>query len=445
MNIAIVGYGLEGKSSYRYFNDLGYKITICDKDVSLVLPENTESKLGPTYLDNLGSFDLVVRSAGINPDLILNKNPGIEEKITSQLNEFLKVCPTKNIIGVTGTKGKGTTTTLIYKMLKRSGLEAILGGNIGVPFLSMLEEINQETHVVLELSSFQLCDLREKSPHIAVCLMVVPEHLNWHASLEEYYEAKTKLFDHQSDEDLAIFFAGNENSINIVNKSPGKKIPYFKDPGAYISNNKIRINDIEICDVNEVKLLGGHNLQNICAAVTASWQVTKDVDAIKETISSFSGLPHRIEIIGEINGVKYVNDSFATTPETTIAAIKSFKDNEILIIGGQPKNIGFDDLAEVITETNNIKKVIVIGEATPKIVKSLNKFECNNFVVSSAQNINEIMEEIDRQVSAIKHENQENLVVLYSPACTSFDMFKDYKDRGDQFRQAVQSLVSVAQ
>ena len=182
MKIAILGYNLEGRASFDYFAAQGHELTVCDQDPDVAVPPGVASVLGEHYLDNLDRFDLLVRTAGLPPAAILDKNPGVAGKITSQINEFLKACPTKNVIGVTGSKGKGTTSTLISLMLKAAGKAVYLGGNIGVPVLNFLPELTPDSWVVLELSSFQLIDF-QAAPRIGVCLMVVPEHLNWHADI----------------------------------------------------------------------------------------------------------------------------------------------------------------------------------------------------------------------------------------------------------------------
>src|SRR6185312_13574192 len=179
MKIAILGYDVEGRASFEYFAAQGdHQLTICDRNPEVEIPAGADSVLGGGYLDDLDRFDLLVRTAGLPPQAILEKNPGVAEKITTQVNEFLKVCPTKNVIGVTGTKGKGTTSTLISHMLEAAGQTVVLGGNIGIPVFALLPKLKADTWVVLELSSFQLIDLK-RSPHIGVCLMVVPEHLDW--------------------------------------------------------------------------------------------------------------------------------------------------------------------------------------------------------------------------------------------------------------------------
>jgi UDP-N-acetylmuramoylalanine--D-glutamate ligase len=277
VNIAIVGFGLEGKSAYSYFKD-GNSITVCDL-ADIDFPDGIKTQTGSDYLKDLERFDMIVRSPSIKPEDIAkaNRDQSILSKVTSCTNEFFKVSPTKNIIGVTGTKGKGTTSTLVAKMLESSGKHVHIGGNIGVPAIDLLKQnIESDDWVVLELSSFQLIDIKY-SPHIAICLMVVPEHLNWHSNIEEYYEAKSQLFRYQDAEDVSIFYAQNSNSKQIASNGNGKKLPYYENPGAIIDNQFVSIDGQDICHVSELKLIGKHNWQNICAAVTAVWQVDQNI------------------------------------------------------------------------------------------------------------------------------------------------------------------------
>src|SRR5882672_2176117 len=232
MQVAIVGFGLEGQSAFTYWHSQGHNITICDQDTSKQVPAGAASQLGEHYLDDLDRFDLVVRSAGIAPSILLEQNPTIASKITTVINEFLRVCPTKNVIGITGTKGKGTTSTLTAQILEAAGKEVFLGGNIGLSPFDFLSQIAPDSWVILELSSFQLMDIKH-APHIAMCLMVVPEHLNWHADMDDYITAKSQLFGHQTAQDIAIYFADSPTSHQIAAASPGAKITYYAPPGAY--------------------------------------------------------------------------------------------------------------------------------------------------------------------------------------------------------------------
>ncbi len=430
MKIAILGYDTEGRVSYDYFAAQGHELTICDQNPDLQVPDGAGAVLGDGYLDDLDRFDLLIRTAGLSPKLILDKNPSVADKITTQVNEFFKVCPTKNIIGVTGTKGKGTTCTLIAKMLEAAGKNVQLGGNIGVPVLSLLDHIDADSWVVLELSSFQLIDI-EYSPPLAVCLMVAPEHLNWHYDFREYVEAKANLFKYQTAADVAIYFDGNETSQHIASVGEGQKLPYFAPRGAVVEDNNITIDGHVICRTDELKLLGQHNWQNVCAAVTAVWQVAQDIEAIRSVLTSFSGLPHRLELVRELDDVKYYDDSFGTTPETAIVAIQAFDQPKVVILGGSDKGASYDELAGVVA-SGNIRRALLIGDQAARIQAALEAAGFTNFEAGG-----DTMGEIVGKAHSVA---QAGDVVLLSTGCSSFDMFKNYKDRAQQFVTAVQAL-----
>ncbi len=431
MKVAIVGYETEGKLNYEYWRAKGADITICDQDPGKKTPPGVPTQLGPDYLKNLGRFDVIVRTAGVNPSLILAANPGVKDKITTAVNEFLQVCPTKNVIGITGTKGKGTTSTLITKILEVAGKQVFLGGNIGTPPFEFLPKLTPESWVVLELSSFQLYDLQH-SPHIAVCLMVVPEHLNWHSNMDDYITAKKQLFVHQAPNDIAIYFAESEVSHQIASVSSGDKIAYYDEPGAYVHDSAIMIDQTVICKTNELKLLGKHNWQNACAAITAVWQAgVHDASAIRSVLTTFTGLEHRLEFVRELDGVRYYDDSFGTTPETAQVAIEAFKEPKVVILGGSDKGATFDKLAKTV-KTEKVRHAVLIGKTAPKIEKSLRSVGFTDF--SSGGNT---MAEI---VAAAKAAAKSGDVILLSTGCASFGLFKDYKDRGNQFKTAVNTL-----
>lgn len=434
MKIAILGYGLQGRSAYEYWRE-GNEITICDGNKELELPPDTESRLGPDHLKNLGGFDLIVRSPIVHPrDIAAANSPEILDKVTTVTNEFFRVCPTKNIIGVTGTKGKGTTSSLIAKMLEADGKRVHLGGNIGIPPLDMLQGgIGPDDWVVLELANFQLIDLKY-SPRVAVCLMVAPEHLDWHADETEYYEAKSQLFRWQTSRDTAVYFAENEISKRIASGGEGRKVPYMRSPGATVQNGSITIGGEAVCETDKLKLLGRHNWQNACAAVTAVWQVTQNTSAMRQVLTTFSGLEHRLELVRELKGVRYYNDSFGTTPETAIVAIQAFEAPKVIILGGSDKGADYTALARTVAESN-IRRVLLIGEQAGRIRQALDAAGATN-AMAGGRNINEI-------VATAKTEAQPGDVVLFSPACASFDMFKNYKDRGEQFKRAVSELASA--
>ena len=430
MKVAIVGFGVEGKSALPYWLEKGADITVCDQDPKKDVPAGVKMQLGMDYLEGLDRFDVIVRTVGMHPKIILAKNPGVEDKITTNLDEFLRVCPTKNIIGVTGTKGKGTTSTLITKMLQASGRHAFLGGNYGIPAFSFLPELTKDSWVVLELSSFMLFDIKH-SPHIAVCLMVAPEHLDWHEDAEDYFKAKANLFAHQTKADKAIYFANNVTSHKIASHSPGDKIAYYDEPGAYVHDGNIMIDQTVLCKTSELKLLGKHNWQNVCAAVTAVWQVTQAPDAIRQVLTTFTGLQHRLELVREVNGVKYYDDSFGTTPETAQVAIEALDAPKVLILGGSDKGSDYAELGKTVAKAK-MRKVVVIGLMADKITKALRAAGYDD-ITPGGKTMGEI-------VQTCRSVAQKGDVVLLSTACASFDMFKDYIDRGNQFKTAVHNL-----
>jgi UDP-N-acetylmuramoylalanine--D-glutamate ligase len=367
MKIAIVGYGLEGRSACRYYQEQGADVTICNRSEKPDIPAGVVTRFGDHYLDNLDEFDIIVRTVGMHPQVILDKNPGVKSKITTTVDEFMRVCPTKNVIGVTGTKGKGTTSMLIVKMLEAAGKKVFLGGNFGIPALDFLPQITADDWVVMELSSFMLYDITH-SPHIGVCLMVQPEHLDWHKDEQDYYRSKANMFAHQGEHDVAIYYADSVTSHKIASTSPGDKIAYYDEPGAYIHDNDIMIDQTVLCKTTELQLPGKHNWQNVCAAVTAVWQVAQAPDAIRKVLTTFSGLPHRLELIREVDGVRYYNDSFSSDPYAAEAAIEALPGKKVVILGGYDRMIPLEPLADtIIKNEHDIRTLIIIGASAERL------------------------------------------------------------------------------
>ena len=393
-------------------------------------------------LEHLTDYDVIFRSPGVRrltPELVdAEKN---DVTITSQTKLFFDLCPCP-IIGVTGTKGKGTTSTLTYNMLKEAGMDAYLGGNIGVPPLTFLDALQPSSIVVLELSSFQLQDLT-KSPHIGVMLMVTSEHLDHHATVEEYIDAKRNLLRFQTSDDFAIvnrdYPASNESDILTDGKLFYVSRERETNNGCFALNGKIIVkkndNDDEIIDISEIALPGRHNLENVCAAVMAARLANVSKKYIVEVLETFTGLPYRLELVSEINGVKYYNDSFSTTSETAIAAIEAFDRPKILILGGSSKGSDFTQLGKVIRESDSIKAIIGIGDEwqTIKDETGISNQNSKVLLVEGAQDMKTI-------VQAASKIAKSGDIVLLTPACASFDMFKDYKDRGEQFKKEVLGL-----
>ena len=426
MRVAIAGYGQEGAANYQYWLAKGAQIVIFDeKEPAWQVPQDASLHIGADAFSKMNGFDLVIRTASLNPNKI--KTDG---KVWSATNEFFaqSLAP---IIGVTGTKGKGTTCSLIAKMLESAGKNVHLVGNIGVSAIVRLPKIKAEDIVVFELSSFQLWDV-EKSPQTAVALMIEPDHQDIHASMAEYIEAKANIGKFQTNDDLLIYHPTNKYSAEIAGISAAQKKRYLTPEGAQIVDSKIVIEENVICDVSEVGLIGAHNLENVCAAVTAAWNYTQNVTAIKAGIISFKGLPHRLEFAGEIHGIKYYDDSQATGSGSVLAALRSFAQPTVLILGGSDKGV---DVSAVIDELDTSRHfVILIGTASTRLEELLLERQFTNYINLGIQvTMTEIVQ------TATSHAKPGSVVVL-SPAHASFDMFKNYQDRGDQFKAAVKKL-----
>jgi UDP-N-acetylmuramoylalanine--D-glutamate ligase len=402
--IAILGYGLEGQDAEKYFLEMGITPVILDR------------KDDPDYLSKLKSFDVVVRSPGVYrylPEIVEAEKDGVI--ITSAIKIFFENCPAK-IIGVTGTKGKGTASTLIYEILKADARGVYLSGNIGKPYLELLPKLSSESFVVMEMSSFQLIDLNI-SPYIAVVLNITSDHMDWHKDQDEYLNAKKNIVRFQSASDFAIINEEYESSRNFSKISKAKVVFFSK--GKLDSKYK-----------NDLLLRGEHNLENIAAAVAAARCLNIKDATILKVVKNFKGLEHRLELVDTINGVTFYNDSFATGPQPTIAAINSFTEPETLILGGSDKGLDYRDLGEVINQKENVKNIILIGEIGEKIGKEISGKNIVNLGKTSMIRI------IEKAIEV----TEKGGVVILSPAAASFDMFKNYKDRGNQFKEAVQKL-----
>lgn len=450
MNIAILGFDRQGRSAFDYWNKPENTITICDQNYVDDTPPGVPTRFGGDYLNDLYKFDLIIRTPGLHEKEIVDNNtedPNILAKVTTVTNEFFKVCPTKRIIGVTGTKGKGTTSTLIAKFLEAAGYKVHLGGNIGIAPLELLKNgIKPEDWVVMELANFQLIDLKY-SPHIAVCLMIAPEHLDWHQDMYEYIEAKQQLFAHQQLHDVAIFNALDIYSQEIADASPAMQFGYEVPPegqqpenktGAYVDGHHICFQGEKICRISEVVLPGRHNLENVCAAITAVYPLIAQAqkhphNVIKGVLKTFVGLPHRIEIVGQARGVWFINDSYSTNPASAVAAIRAVDHPQIVVIGGYDRGLDLGELIEEIKTNKLVKKVLVIGASGQRVAQTLKGHNFTNYQLSTATTMPAIVGE----ALALARKGD---AVVFSPAFPSFDMFKDFEVRGNQFKAAVKAL-----
>lgn len=434
MKIAIAGYGLEGRVNYSYFSQKypDSKIVIADeRDEVENLPENVETILGKDAFSQLTDFDLVVRTASLPPRRITTNG-----KIWSATNEFFAKCPAK-IIGVTGTKGKGTTSSLIASIFKASGRTVHLVGNIGLPSLEVLSDIQPDDVIVYELSSFQLWDLK-MSPHVAVVLMIEPDHLDVHSDFKDYVNAKAQIAANQTEDDFVIYNPTNTYAKHIALQSSGeaRRYAFPDDGGVYVKENNFCVQDTAICSVDSLQLVGQHNVENACAAISAVLAFNPDIEnrAIESGLSNFEGLDHRLKFIREVDGVRYYDDNYSSAPGATLAAVKSFEGSQVLIAGGYDKKIDLKDFARSLSDTNNLKHVVLIGETGPVINRLLAE---NNFTSVTLLDSNATMNEI---VSTARLKSSPGDVVVMSPACASFDMFRNFTERGNQFVSAVNGL-----
>ncbi|MCX6808642.1 MAG: UDP-N-acetylmuramoyl-L-alanine--D-glutamate ligase [Candidatus Berkelbacteria bacterium] len=466
-NVAILGLAVEGLALVQFLDGKVGSLSICDRLSKKELREKSVSELrdeiikvldssgynfitGSNYLDNLAQFDVVFRSPGIysnDPSLLAAKADGVE--ICSQMKLFFDLCPCP-IIGVTGTKGKGTTASLISEILseelraQNSEFSIYLAGNIGKPAITLIPELREGDIVVLELSNFQLADLGQ-SPHIAVVTNLGVDHLDYHQTLEEYKEAKSQILIHQKEGDIAVLNMNSTFSDEIIDKLLSSRYYFSKNENgadAFVRSESGDLKVIvrmlgqeeEICSLREISLIGRHNLENIAAASIVAKILDVPTPLIREVVRDFQGLPHRLEKVDEIDGVLFVDDSFATNPGPTIAAIESFSQDKIMILGGSEKGADFKELAEVISK-NNVKAVILIGIEASRIKIALQSAGFGGEIIFGGENIDEIVQKAARSAKSSD-------VVILSPACASFDMFKNYKDRGDKFKEAVLNLNS---
>ena len=445
MKIAIAGYGVEGKSSYAYWNTPEHDVTIADERAVLDdAPEGAKTILGEGAFDKLQDFDLVIRSAGVAPRKITTNG-----KIWSATNEFFAQCAEKNvpIIGVTGTKGKGTTCSLIASILRAAGETVHLVGNIGTPALDILPEIRENDIVVCELSSFQLWDL-ERSPQIAVVLMIEPDHLDVHADFEEYLEAKANIRRYQKSSDVCIYHPTNIFSEKVaatplryetIEGRKGQdslldnahKYAVSDDDEVYVEEGFFCIQGRQICSIDNLQIAGVHNVENACAAISAvtelpGWPKIITREHVAEGLRNFHGLPHRLKFVRDIRGVRYYDDSIATTPGSAIAALRAFDQPKLIILGGSDKGADYSEIITVAKQTNS--RVLAIGQTGAKIHQL-----CLERGVS-VEREEGLMPDVVNHAAAMAHPGD---IVILSPASASFDQYKSYADRGEQFVAAV--------
>lgn len=440
-NIGIYGIGISGLSTVKALNRLGANLTLIDskraKDLEEVLSRIEDvdyvSIFGNDKLE-ISHLDLLVKSPGIplNTD-VLKKARNLNIKIVTDLELAYLISKNKNMILVTGTNGKTTTTTLLGEIFKKANKKVHLAGNIGKGIMDLIFQSNQEDVFIIEASSFQLESTKEFKPKISLFINISPDHLDWHGNFEDYFKSKKKAFINQNKNDWSILNYDND-LIRDLSKELNSKIIFFStkeelEEGIYLKENKIYIkfnNKIEkIIDIEEKGII----TENLLAAIGVSYAYGLDMSIVEKVIKEFSPLEHRMEFVKNIKGIDFYNDSKGTNPESTIKALQSIKGSKILIAGGYDKGSEFGELIkEVLLET---KDLIIMGETKDKIMKEAKKQGFNNtFEVKTMR------EAVEKAFSLAEVHDK----IILSPACASWGMYKNFEERGKDFKKQVKNI-----
>ena len=442
--VAVVGVGVSNIPLIKFLIELGASVTAFDKNTEEKLgsvvaefkTQGVEFQLGKGYLDKLIGFDVIFKTPSMridNKELLKAKEEGAY--ITSEMEEFVRYCKGK-VYGVTGSDGKTTTTTIISKLLEAQGYKTWVGGNIGTPLFSKIEEIKEDHMVVLELSSFQLMTMNLPID-VAVVTNLAPNHLDMHKNMEEYINAKKNIFLHQESQDILVLNCENEITNSFRNEAKCRVRDFSSrvrlDYGASYENGILYLDGKEICRRENIIIKGMHNVENFLAAFEAT---RDDVDnsTMRRVAETFQGVEHRCEFVREYKGVKYYNDSIASSPTRTLAGLKSFDTQVILIAGGYDKHISFDVLAK--EGYPYIKSLILLGATKESIKKEFDK-------VIKAEKLNMpiyMVKTLREAVMTAKRIAKEGDIVTLSPACASFDMFPNFMVRGNNFKEMVNKI-----
>lgn len=449
--IAVLGIGVSNLSVIPFLVSTGARVVACDAKPAAELHavlENlkglpVEFHLGPSYLDDLESFDMMVVTPGMRrdlPQLVRARDRGVEE--TSELRLFFQLCPSR-IIGITGSDGKTTTTTITGLVFKAAGKDVFVGGNIGTPLLGRVFDMRPDSIAVLELSSFQLQQLG-MSPNIGVVLNVHPNHLDYHPTMEEYIEAKANIFLHQQPGDFAVLNADNRISREMVPRCPAGVVFFSRlsevESGAFLRGDQIwlRLNGREefVCSREDIQIPGDHNVENILATTAIAGLEGISSSVLRNVIREFKGVEHRIELVGEVSGIRFYDDSISTTPSRAIAGLRSFKQPIVLIAGGYDKHLPFDEFAEVAIE--RARAIVLLGATASKIEEAVRAAGVRRGHMPMMIHAEGGLEDaVNKAFDAA----QSGDVILLSPACASFDMFRNYKERGLRFKEIVKDII----
>ncbi|MBQ2873408.1 MAG: UDP-N-acetylmuramoyl-L-alanine--D-glutamate ligase [Bacilli bacterium] len=429
--IAIIGLGVSNIPLLDYFKEINCEVSLFnEKDIDIDLSNyNYKLYVGENCLDNLVGFDIIFRS----PSCLPNRKEIVAEKergcyVTTEIEEVIKLTPSK-VIGVTGSDGKTTTTTLIDLVLRTNGYKTFLGGNIGTPLFTKIKDMTEDDILVLELSSFQLMNM-EVSPSRSLITNISPNHLDIHGSYREYIDAKCNIY--KNSDGILVVNADNEITSKLESN---REVRYFsrynKTNCFYVLDGKIYFKEKLVYDTSNLKIRGIHNHENICACMSLIYDMV-DIDKSFAAISNFSGVEHRLEFVREINGVKWYNDSVSSSPTRTIAGLSSFDEEIVLIAGGYDKNLDYTPIARPILD--KVKVLILFGDTKDKIYQAvIDSKKDENIDIYLCNSLSEVA----NKAYEVAKEKQ---VVLFSPASASFDMFKNFADRGMQFKDIVNKL-----
>mgnify|MGYP002783226817 CR=1 FL=1 len=442
--VGVVGIGVSNIPLINFLLELGAIVTAFDKKNKEELGEiavdfnkkGVKLELGEGYLNNLKGFDVIFKTPSMRIDseaLVKAKAEGAY--ITSEMEEFVRYTKGK-IYGITGSDGKTTTTTIISKLLKKEGYKTWVGGNIGTPLFSEIEKISAEDKVVLELSSFQLMTMKEEID-VAICTNLAPNHLDMHKDMQEYIDAKKNIFLYQNENGILVVNRENEITYGFEKEAKGQVREFSSKRelknGAYYKDGILYLEDEKVCKKEDIVIKGMHNVENYLAAFIA----TKDevsIKTMKNIAETFAGVEHRCEFIKEIDGVKYYNDSIASSPTRTLAGLKAFNEKVILIAGGYDKHIPFEPLA--YEGYPYIKELILMGATKDKIKEVFYKLENEKGIKINIK----IADSLEEAVKIAKEYSHEGDIVTLSPACASFDMYPNFMERGNKFKEIVNSL-----
>lgn len=438
--IAVIGLGVSNLPLINLLKNNNAKVTVFDKrqkdalkDYDKLSSSGVEFSIGENYLSNLVGFDYIFKSPSTRFDL-----PELEAErargaiVTSEMEKFFEFCPAK-IIAITGSDGKTTTTTLVYKFIEAEGYRCHLGGNIGKPLFTELDNIGPSDYVVLELSSFQLNTIR-KSPYRAIITNISPNHLDVHKDYEEYIDSKKNVFKYMSEEGLLVTNRDNIVTKDLDKENKGKTVFFSRldntIEGITVKDGYITVDNEKVLALSDIKLRGVHNIENLMAAIGVTRGIVKN-ETITEVVKNFYGVEHRLEFVREVDGVKFYNDSISSSPSRAIAGVNSFDEKLILIAGGYDKKVPFEmNFSNAMKE--HVKKLVLVGATSDKIKAAVLRvtdeieiIKCNTF---------------EDAVLTSKKIAQSGDVVLLSPGSASFDLFKNFEERGNLFKDIVNRM-----